>query len=91
MQWLSIAGAAMVLAAYAAHQAGKLPRESLVYLTLNLVGAAILTAFAVRAREAGLALMEGAWTGISLVALAVRLRRPGAGSPESPSPETSRR
>jgi hypothetical protein len=72
-QLVSLAGAAMVLFAYGGHQLGRLPRESLLYLSLNLVGAAVLTVFAVRARQAGLAVMEGAWALISLAAL-LRLR-----------------
>lgn len=73
MQWISIAGAAMVLTAYGAHQLGRMGRQDKLYLTLNLVGAAILTVFAVRAREAGLAIMEGAWVLISLAALVGRV------------------
>jgi len=68
-QLISLCGAAMVLFAYGAHQMGRLSRQSLLYLSLNLVGAAILTVFALRARQAGLAVMEGAWAVISLVAL----------------------
>jgi hypothetical protein len=76
MQWISIAGAAMVLTAYGAHQWGRLGREDWLYLALNATGAAILTVFAVRAREAGLALMEGAWVLITLAAIARRLLSP---------------
>jgi uncharacterized membrane protein HdeD (DUF308 family) len=68
-QIVSLAGAAMVLYAYAAHQMGRLQKENPLYLCLNLVGAGILTFFAVGARQAGLALMEGAWVVISLVAI----------------------
>ncbi len=74
-QWISLAGAAMVLFSYGAHQIGRLPREGLLYLLLNLFGSAILTFFAVRARELGLAVMEGAWAAISFSALVVRGRR----------------
>lgn len=72
MQWISVAGAAMVLTAYGAHQMGRMSRDDLLYLLLNLVGAGILTVFAVRAREPGLAIMEGAWVLISLAAIAGR-------------------
>ena len=72
MQWISVAGAAMVLTAYGAHQMGRMARDDLLYLLLNLVGAGILTVFAVRAREPGLAIMEGAWVLISLAAISRR-------------------
>jgi hypothetical protein len=72
MQWISVAGAAMVLTAYGAHQMGRLGREDWLYLMLNATGAAILTVFAIRARELGLAIMEGAWVAISLAAIARR-------------------
>lgn len=68
-QIVSLGGAAMVLFAYGAHQTGRLPRESFLYLSLNLVGSATLTVFAIHARQAGLAVMEGAWAVISLAAL----------------------
>jgi uncharacterized membrane protein len=77
MQWISVAGAAMVLTAYGAHQMGRLGREDWLYLLLNATGAAILTVFAFRAREAGLALMEGAWVVITLAAMARRLMAAG--------------
>jgi hypothetical protein len=68
-QIVSLAGAAMILAAFAAQQAGKLDGQSLAYLTLNLAGSVILTYFAVEARNSGLILLEGTWALISLVSL----------------------
>ncbi len=75
-QAVSLLGAAMVLAAYAANQTGRLDRRGLPYLLLNLFGAVILTVFAVRARQMGLILMEAAWVAISLAALLARPRGP---------------
>ena len=82
-QAVSLFGAAMILAAFAAQQAGKLGREDLAYLLLNLAGSAILTYFAYQAGNAGLTVLEGAWAAISLVSLLRRGRssfppRPGA-------------
>jgi hypothetical protein len=68
-QAISIVGAVMILIAYAANQMGKLDRHNIYYLILNTVGAIILGIIALRARQSGLTLMEGAWALISLTAL----------------------
>lgn len=77
-QAVSLLGAAMILAAFGAQQAGKLEPDSAVYLVLNLVGAVILTYFAVEAKNLGLIALEGSWTVISLVSLARSLTRPAS-------------
>jgi hypothetical protein len=77
-QLVSILGAAMILAAFAALQAGKMRSESAAYLALNLAGSAILTYFAVEARNLGLIILEGAWAVISLGSLAKALMRPAS-------------
>jgi len=74
-QLVSLLGAGMILAAFAAQQAGKLGGEDRVYLVLNLFGAVILTWFAIQAKNAGLIVLEGSWSMISLVSL-VRRRAP---------------
>lgn len=76
-QAVSIFGALTILAAYGAQHLGRLDRNSRLYALMNLVGAAILTWAAIRARQMGLILVEGAWAAISLVALArLLLQRP---------------
>ena len=80
-QAVSLLGALMILAAFAAHQAGKLGREDLAYLLLNLVGSVILTYFAYQVRNVGLTVMEGVWAIISVISLWKRRSsppRPGA-------------
>jgi hypothetical protein len=74
-QAISLLGAAMILAAFAAQQAGKLSGEDRAYLMLNFFGAVILTWFAVDAKSAGLIVLEGSWAVISLVSL-LRKRAP---------------
>ena len=69
-QAISLAGAGMILAAFGAQQAGKLRSDSLVYLALNLAGSAILTYFAIEAKNLGLIALEGTWAVISLASLA---------------------
>ncbi|HEY1253068.1 MAG TPA: hypothetical protein VGH97_17945 [Thermoanaerobaculia bacterium] len=68
-QVVSLLGAAMILAAFGAQQAGKLRPEAPAYLALNLVGSLILTYFAVEARNLGLIALEGSWAAISLFSL----------------------
>lgn len=75
-QVVSLIGAAMILAAFGAQQAGKLRPEAPTYLALNLGGSLILTYFAVEARNLGLIVLEGSWAAISLVSLARSLKRP---------------
>ena len=79
-QLVSLLGAAMILAAFAAQQAGKLGGEDRAYLLLNFFGAVILTWFAVEAKSAGLIVLEGSWAVISLVSL---LRKRAASPPRS--------
>ena len=69
-QIVSLLGAAMILAAFGAQQAGRLRPESPVYLLLNLLGSLILTWFAVEARNLGLIALEGSWAAISLFSIA---------------------
>jgi hypothetical protein len=77
-QVVSLLGAAMILAAFGAQQAGKLRPEALPYLALNLLGSAILTYFAIEARNLGLIVLEGSWAAISLVSLVRAFARPSA-------------
>ena len=74
-QIVSIAGALSILIAYGALQAGKLGERTKTYLFMNLFGSAILTYSAIRARQMGLTLVEGAWAAISLGSLARVLLR----------------
>ena len=76
MQFVSLLGAALILAAYAAHQAGRIGRESILYHSLNALGGLILCVVAVEAYQAGFIVLEGAWTAISLGALVRTARRP---------------
>jgi drug/metabolite transporter (DMT)-like permease len=76
-QLISLAGALMILGAYAAQQFQKLNSDSVLYLILNLVGAAILAVIAIRLRQLGLTVVESAW---SLVSLVMLLRKIGQAS-----------
>ena len=68
-QWISLAGAQLILGAYALNQFGRADREDLFYILMNLVGSGILTVVAIREVQAGFILLEGAWALLSLYAL----------------------
>ena len=76
MQFVSIAGAGLILAAYAAHQAGLMGRESRLYHALNVMGGLVLCVVAVDAAQVGFIILEAVWTAISLAALLRLWRRP---------------
>jgi hypothetical protein len=77
-QLISIAGALMVLGAYAALQRGTLGREDRAFNLLNFAGAVLLTWVAIVDRRLGFILLEGAWALLSLPPLlSLRRRRTG--------------
>ena len=64
-QVVQIAGALLILAAFAAQQLGRMRADSRTYLVLNLIGAAILAALAYHEEQWGFLLLEGVWTLVS--------------------------
>ena len=74
-QAISIAGALLVLGAYAANQFAVLDRRDRAYNLLNLVGAVTLTVIAYRASQWGFFLMEGVWAIVSVPPLLGRVPR----------------
>jgi len=80
MQFASLFGAALILAAYAAHQAGRMSPESLAYHALNALGGIVLCVVAVDARQLGFIALEGVWTAISLFAFVRTVRRRSSGA-----------
>ena len=69
LQATSILGALLILVAYAAHQAGRLSRDTAAYHAVNAAGGALLLVVAIAARQIGFIVLEGVWTAISLAAL----------------------
>ena len=65
-QLVSLAGAALILAAYVALQRGRLPRESRAYNALNFFGSVLLTYAAVRNWNLGFIILEASWAVLSL-------------------------
>lgn len=64
-QLVQIVGALLILAAFAAVQFDRMRPDSQLYLTLNLVGSAILAVIAVLAAQWGFVLLEGVWAVVS--------------------------
>jgi hypothetical protein len=79
IQLVSIVGALLILAAYAANQFRRLRTSSVSYSLINAVGAGILTVVAALEDQWGFLLLEGVWTLVSLIALFGRLRPNAAG------------
>lgn len=68
-QILSLAGAALILGAYAGNQRGWTGPESLTYNLMNLVGALLLLWVAVEDRRMGFIVLEVAWAAVTLPAI----------------------
>ena len=76
IQILSIVGAVLILAPFAASQMGRLSTQTLSYQLMNLAGSAGLTAVALVERQYGFILLEGTWAVVSVAGL-VRVVRMG--------------
>jgi hypothetical protein len=79
-QVVQVVGALLILVAFAAAQFGWMSLESRVYLTLNLLGGAVLGWLAWDDRQWGFLLLETVWTLVSAWGLLKVLRgqRPAA-------------
>lgn len=73
-QLIQIAGALLILAAFAAVQFDRMRPDSRVYLALNLVGSLILAVLAWAEAQWGFLLLEGVWAIVSAWGLAAALR-----------------
>jgi hypothetical protein len=73
-QLIQIIGALLILAAFAAVQFERMRPDSQTYLTLNLVGSAILAVLAWVESQWGFLLLETVWAIVSAIGLAAALR-----------------
>ena len=81
-QIAQIAGAILILVAFAALQRGLMTPRGRLYLVLNLAGSLILTVVALEDSDWGFFLLEAVWAVVSLTALigVLRGRPPAAAS-----------
>ena len=73
-QIVQIAGAILILIAFAANQRGTMSPQSVVYLTLNLVGSLVLAVLAFLDEDLGFLLLEAVWAIVSAFGLFKVLR-----------------
>jgi hypothetical protein len=74
-QAIQVAGAILILIAYAAGLTGRWSTDSLPYLILNLVGSVILAVLAATSSNWGFLLLEGVWAIATTWQLATGRRR----------------
>jgi hypothetical protein len=68
-QLVQVAGSLLILAAFAASQAGRLRIDSQLYLMPNFLGSTILAVLAWIDQQWGFLLLEGVWALVSLYSL----------------------
>lgn len=68
-QIVAIAGACLVLVAFALQRFQRISADGVIYLLLNFTGGVLLCWAAVSSGQIGFILLEGAWAFISLVGL----------------------
>jgi uncharacterized membrane protein len=75
-QVISMIGAALILVAFAASQAGKMDRENFWYNLLNLIGSGLLAWVAIVNRQAGFIILETVWAALSIKPLFAARAKP---------------
>ena len=69
MQLVQILGSLLILAGFALAQTGRVQQKSRSYLTLNLIGSAVLAVVALYEAQWGFLLLEGVWAIVSATSL----------------------
>ena len=73
--WTGAIGVTLLLVAFFLNLTGKIGKESLAYLLLNVVGAGIACLASVMLRYLPFIILEGCWTLVSAVGLVARSRK----------------
>jgi hypothetical protein len=75
--WTGAIGVTLLLVAFFLNLTGKIGKESIVYLFLNVLGAGIACLASVLLRYLPFIILEGCWTLVSAVGLAASLKKKG--------------
>ncbi len=73
--WIGAIGVTLLLVAFFLNLVGKMPKESLAYLFLNVVGAGLACLASVMLRYLPFIILEGCWTLVSAIGLVAFLKR----------------
>jgi hypothetical protein len=88
---IQVNGSALIVAAFAASQTGRIGRSSRLYLAANVIGSVALAASALPSSQWGFLALEGVWSAVSIFCLCRTFgsRRPECdGSGNSPTVST---
>ena len=69
---VQVTGSLLILAGFVASLVGRVRQSSYLYLALNAIGSAVLTATAIVSREPGFILLEGVWALVSVFSIVRR-------------------
>ena len=70
-QIVQVLGSLLILSAFVGAQRGRLSTRSRLYLTLNLIGASVLTVLAAHERQLGFLLLEFVWATVAAHSLVI--------------------
>lgn len=69
IDWIGFLGVAQILLAYILNIAGKIETNSIIFILLNLLGAALACLASILMQYIPFIILEGVWTLVSLIAL----------------------
>jgi hypothetical protein len=84
-QLVQLVGAALILSAYVSASRQRIPFDSVQFLAMNTIGAAILAVVAAVNRDLGFLLLEGCWAWVSGRGLRKALRAQKETKPKKPA------
>lgn len=87
---VQLIGAALILSAYVSATKQRIPFDSIQFLAMNTVGAAILAVVAAVNRDYGFLLLEGVWAWVSFRGLRKALRAQREAKPKKPTARLNR-